>query len=486
LGGSTAKQLSFRLALKYPQNSNMEKIMVNRFRLLLIIFVMVLLAILSFAVVAQENTDGETISIENASSVVEIQALEGHEGAINSITFSPDGTLITSGGEDTMVHLWDTATAREVVSLAGHTQSITAVQFNPDGTLLASTGKDYNAFIWNVATHENTQNVGFTEESASFVTAFFPEATFHTLFWLDDSVITLGDGGLSNISGNYNVNNPSFFAAARASTGLIALGSNQGIRLVRDNVGTTFEGTVIEDFTSIALSLAFAADATQLAVGDRDDTIQVWDISDIENIVKTVTLTGHTDDITGVAFNPDGNLLVSSSLDGTVRLWNLDTETEIAVLSGPNGTEFRSLTFSPNGSLIATAGSDGVVRLWGVGNDLTVVEEIIPQEGEWETESISFRQDTNVRLSFTVELDAGGNWEMVSNIISIQNTGNGVIAGTLTFWDEALESDGSFSGELRLEGRQITISGQFVSPTEAQGTININDGLPAVEWTASP
>jgi len=39
---------------------------------------------------------------------------------------------------------------------------------------------------------------------------------------------------------------------------------------------------------------------------------------------------GHTDTVTLVAFSPDGKYIVSGSLDGTLRLWDISTSEEIA------------------------------------------------------------------------------------------------------------------------------------------------------------
>ena len=39
-------------------------------------------------------------------------------------------------------------------------------------------------------------------------------------------------------------------------------------------------------------------------------------------MVTTITLRGHTNDVTEVAWSPNGQTLASSSLDGTIRLWD--------------------------------------------------------------------------------------------------------------------------------------------------------------------
>ncbi|MFC1853296.1 WD40 repeat domain-containing protein [candidate division CSSED10-310 bacterium] len=71
--------------------------------------------------------------------------------------------------------------------------------------------------------------------------------------------------------------------------------------------------------------------ATILASGSFDNTIKLWDITNLKEIT---TLSGHTDSILSVAFTPDGKILASGSVDKTIKLWDLITAREIATLTG--------------------------------------------------------------------------------------------------------------------------------------------------------
>jgi|GEM_PF-1283760 len=62
-------------------------------------------------------------------------------------------------------------------------------------------------------------------------------------------------------------------------------------------------------------------------------------------------------------FNNEGTKIVTSSLDGTAKLWNVNTGACLLTLVG-HTNQVNSATFSPSGKEIITASSDGTVKLW--------------------------------------------------------------------------------------------------------------------------
>ena len=81
---------------------------------------------------------------------------------------------------------------------------------------------------------------------------------------------------------------------------------------------------------------------------------------------QIATLLGHGAGVPSVSFSPDGATLASGSLDGTVKLWNVEMETDIAT---PPGSRFTS--FSPDGTTLASALGNGIV-LWNVVTERTI------------------------------------------------------------------------------------------------------------------
>ncbi len=93
--------------------------------------------------------------------------------------------------------------------------------------------------------------------------------------------------------------------------------------------------------------------------------------------------------MSSVAFSPDGELIVSTGLlDGTIRLWEVESQTEVDVIRGQNDF-VRSVSFSPDGKLFASTGGweDNKVWLW----DAETREKVVALKGHTVyAQSVSF------------------------------------------------------------------------------------------------
>lgn len=77
------------------------------------------------------------------------EALQKHEGRVNSVAFRPGGKTLASAHANGVVTLWDVALRKPLGEAFGdRTKSVTGVAFSPDGTTLASASKDTTVTLW--------------------------------------------------------------------------------------------------------------------------------------------------------------------------------------------------------------------------------------------------------------------------------------------------------------------------------------------------
>ena len=108
--------------------------------------------------------------------------------------------------------------------------------------------------------------------------------------------------------------------------------------------------------------VVFSPTGDRLASASADGTVRVHDVATGSEIRRLVA---HEGAVYGVAFSPDGSLLATSSRDTTVRLWNTRGWQEEKRLEGHTGTVL-SVRFAADGHTLLSTAADGTARIWRV------------------------------------------------------------------------------------------------------------------------
>jgi WD40 repeat protein len=116
------------------------------------------------------------------------------------------------------------------------------------------------------------------------------------------------------------------------------------------------------------LCIAFAPNHDPLATGGEDRTVRLWDVTTRQ---EQAVLRGHGARVERLAFAPSGKALASGDAEGVVKVWEIDQRRLERTLEA-HTQEVTSLAFSGDGRALASAGRDGLVKCWDLdtGNEL--------------------------------------------------------------------------------------------------------------------
>jgi WD40 repeat protein len=325
-----------------------------------------------------------SVRIWDAATGKPVRRFDGGEAHIDVLAVSPDGRTVATagGGGDATVRLWEVATGRQRLHITGAMYDVTGLAFSPDGKLIAGADSHGVVTLWDT-TAAIIQREFKGHKGWATVVVFSPDG--RTIATGDHgNTVRLWDVHTGNEGRKMTGTNPMAHVAALVFSPdgqtLFSAGSDHAIRqwdvasgkAVRVMQGTQGPNGPDDSFghTSVVSSLALSRDGRRLVSGSYDHTIRVWETATGRTcrIVKSSNRTLNSA-VRTVALSPDGSLLAAASEEdgrrNLIDVWDLNSRRQLAPLSGHTG-QVTVLAFTPEGRRLASVSTDTTGLLWDV------------------------------------------------------------------------------------------------------------------------
>ena len=383
----------------------------------------------------------DTVTISDINTGKDVAQLTGHTAPVHTLLFSPCGQYLAGANVGATVQVWDIQNESLVMMPTTYEGNRVRLVYMPDGVLRVADVHRNKVVIWDASKGEkldafetqgsNDRPARFSSDGRQFAVCSKRDdvhvwkeevpSTVASLSGFKSTAYSVAflEEGRTLISSHWGKSNKIFWDVASRETRQILPPLMERTSLRRSIALSPCEELLAVDTSNLNIAVWHIASETLIVelTGHENKTYRirlafsptgkylvsaganeayVWDVALWE---KRYSLTQQTGSVVDIAFHPDGKLFVTSSRDGTVRLWNVETGEQITPLPLPDTLEdatgyrgepeeikrvinggnlqwkshqhIESIVFSPCGTLIAgglgtwlAAGLTNEIRLW--------------------------------------------------------------------------------------------------------------------------
>lgn len=289
-----------------------------------------------------------------------------HNDEVLSACFSPDGKKIASAGADGELIICNADNLKnDPIRFTKQLLILSNLSYSSDGKKIVCLGDNKNILLFDTdkplmkPTLLNSLNIERIS-AMNWFGKYIISASF-------DSKIKLIDMETGKIFQSFNIpSNPNCLSVCKEKN-LLAIGCENGTIYLLDLKNGSEINTLKKMSSSKLTSIDFNYDGSLIACATENNVkiIKTSNPSDGE-----LNLAGHKATVTRVSFEPNENILASTGLDATIRLWNINFPDDPAIIFTEHDSWIYDINFNFNGSKMLSCGKDKTVKTYTINENL--------------------------------------------------------------------------------------------------------------------
>jgi WD40 repeat protein len=310
-----------------------------------------------------------TLRAWNLDTGEELQELASHQDWPTALALTPNGRWALSAAYDKTLKLWDLETGEEVATLRGHHEAVQAVAMTPDRRRAVSASHDGTVKVWNLASEEELKAPSGHQATVEAVSVT-PDR-HRAVSGSRDGTIKVWDLE----SGEELLAPTGYHGSVEAVA--VTPDSRRAVFGFIDGTVTVWDLETAEELLtrkthSMGVSaLAVTPDGRWAVSGSRDETLKVWDLKSgkglrtlgRESPERRGEDTG-MEGVEAVAVTLDGKRAVSGLVEGSLKMWDLESGDELGNVG--SGSTVGAIAMTPKDAI--SISHDGSVGVWDLGN----------------------------------------------------------------------------------------------------------------------
>ncbi|MFE9446482.1 TIR domain-containing protein [Streptomyces sp. NPDC006602] len=291
-----------------------------------------------------------------------LETLPGHQGWVSSVAWSPDGTSLISGSEDATARVASSRSGPPSREIGRHADWVSGAAWHPSGRMAATSGADGLVRIWDTA-------------SAIELTHLDAGDPLTAVTWSPRGGLVAAGSASGQLSVWDAHTWQIVFADRQAHSDRItalAWGPDE-TRLATssyDQTATLWNTRTWQPEVGIqsdqwVVDLAWSPDGLEILFATWRNDAVIWRIGEPDEDLALRVLKGHTAGLHSADWSSSGRFVLTSSGDGTARVWDPATCRQTQRLGAG---EAHTAAFNPQRQQVVTGSRDGGVRLWDIAN----------------------------------------------------------------------------------------------------------------------